>query len=199
MDAAGFRAAGRSGRSVTWDRIAAAAGKLRTEAVYTADGEAWACGCCVAQVSVDRPTGRVTLERLVCVDDAGTVVNPRLVDGQIVGGLAQGIGEALLERVVYDPFGQPLTGSLMDYALPRADDIPAIELDRMCTPSPFNTLGAKGVGEAGTIGAPPAIVNAVLDALAPLGVEDIDLPLTPERVWRAIRAAADGRREEGRP
>lgn len=198
-DGAGFRTAGRSGRSITWDRIAAAAGKLRAEAVYTADGEAWACGCCLAQVSVDRFTGRVTLERLVCVDDAGTVVNPRLVDGQIAGGLAQGIGEALLERVVHDPFGQPLTGSLMDYALPRADDMPAIELDRMCTPSPFNTLGAKGVGEAGTIGAPPAIVNAVLDALAPLGVEHVDLPLTPERVWRAIRAAAAGRREEGRP
>ena len=199
VDAAGFRAAGRSGRSVTWDRIAAAAGKLRADAVYTADGEAWACGCCLAQVSVDRFTGRVTLERLVCVDDAGTVVNPRLVDGQIAGGLAQGIGEALLERVAYDPFGQPLTGSLMDYALPRADDIPAIELDRMCTPSPFNTLGAKGAGEAGTIGAPPAIVNAVLDALAPLGVEHVDMPLTPERVWQAIRAAAEGHREEGRP
>ena len=199
VDGAGFRAAGGSGPSVTWDRIAAGAGRLRADAVYTADGEAWACGCCLAQVSVDGLTGKVTLERLVCVDDAGTVVNPRLVDGQIVGGLAQGIGEALLERVVYDPFGQPLTGSLMDYALPRADDIPAIELDRLCTPSPFNTLGAKGVGEAGTIGAPPAIVNAVLDALAPLGVEHVDMPLTPERVWRAIRAAADGGREARRP
>ena len=199
VDGAGFRAAGGSGRSVTWERIAAAAGKLRADAVYTADGEAWACGCCLAEVSVDGLTGRVTLERLVCVDDAGTVVNPRLADGQIVGGLAQGIGEALLERVVHDAFGQPLTGSLMDYALPRADDIPAIELDRMCTPSPLNTLGAKGVGEAGTIGAPPAIVNAVLDALAPLGVEHVDMPLTPERVWRAIQAAADGRREERRP
>lgn len=186
----GFSEAGRPDPAATWERIAACVPEgLRAEATYTADGEAWGCGCCLAQVSVDRSTGQIALERLYHVEDAGTVVNPRLVDGQIAGGIAQGIGEALLENVVYDPDGQLLTGSLVDYALPRADDMPALRLDRMCTPSPFNPLGAKGVGEAGTIGAPPAVVNAVLDALAPLGVEHIDMPLRPERVWRAIHEA----------
>ena len=188
----GFAAAARPERTVGWDRIAESADPaLRADTIYTSEDEAWGSGCCLAQVAVDTATGQVTLERLYYVDDAGTVVNPRLADGQIVGGIAQGVGEALLERVVYDADGQLLTGSLMDYALPRADDMPAVWLDRMCTPSPFNTLGAKGVGEAGTIGAPPAIVNAVLDALAPLGVEHIDMPMTPERVWRAIRAAGE--------
>ena len=188
----GFSVAGRTGRAVPWESIAACGHEaVRTHATYTAEGEAWGCGCCLAQVSVDRSTGRVTLEQLHYVDDAGTVVNPRLVDGQIAGGIAQGVGEALLECVVFDPDGQVLTGSLMDYALPRADDMPALGLDRMSTPSPFNSLGAKGVGEAGTIGAPPAIVNAVLDALAPLGVEHVDMPMTPERVWRAINEARE--------
>ena len=186
----GFAVAGWPERAVNWDRIAASADdELRAHATYTADGEAWGSGCCLAQVAVDLETGQVTLERLCYVDDAGTVVNPCLADGQIVGGIAQGIGEVLLERVVYDADGQLLTGSLMDYALPRADDMPAVRLDRLCTPSPLNTLGAKGVGEAGTIGAPPAIMNALLDALASHGVEEIDLPMTPERVWRAIREA----------
>ena len=194
----GFSVAGRPDRAVTWEQIAAGADPpIRVDATYTANGEAWGCGCCLAQVSIDRSTGRVTLEQLHYVDDPGTVVNPRLVDGQIAGGIAQGAGEALLERIVHDPGGQVLTGSLMDYALPRADDIPAIRLDRMSTPSPFNTLGAKGVGESGAIGAPPAIVNAVLDALAPLGVEHVDLPMTPETVWRAIHEARLRRRREG--
>ena len=188
----GFAVAGSPDRAVTWDRIAASAGEeLRADVTYTADGEAWGCGCCLAQVQVDLETGQITLERLYYVDDAGTVINPRLVDGQIVGGVAQGIGEALLERIVYDADGQLLTGSLMDYALPRADDMPPMGLDRMCTPSLFNTLGAKGVGEAGSIGAPPAIANAVLDALSPFGVEEIDMPMTPERVWKAIREAEE--------
>ena len=188
----GLCVAGRTDRFVAWERIAESVPRgFGAHAIYTADGEAWGCGCCLAQVSVDRQTGAIELERLHYVDDAGTVVNPLLVDGQITGGIAQGIGEALLERIVYDGGGQILTGSLMDYAVPRADDMPVLRLDRMCTPSPFNTLGAKGVGEAGTIGAPPAIVNAVLDALAPLGVRHIDMPLTPERVWRAIRAAGE--------
>ena len=186
----GFAEAGRPKRTFTWERIAASTDEqLSAEAIYTADGEAWGCGCCLAQLAIDLETGQVTLERLFYVDDAGTVVNHRLADGQIVGGIAQGIGEVLLERVVYDTDGQLLTGSLMDYALPRAGDMPAVRLDRMCTPSPFNTLGAKGEGEAGTIGAPPAIVNAVLDALAPFGVEEIDMPMTPEQVWKTIREA----------
>lgn len=195
----GFSVKGTPGRSVAWDRIAAsAAEELRAGATWTAHGEAWGCGCCLAQVSVDRSTGRIVPERLYYVDDAGTVVNPRLVDGQIAGGIAQGVGEALLERIVYDAHGQMLTGSLMDYALPRAGDVPDVRLDRMSVPSPCNPLGAKGAGEAGTIGAPPAIVNAVLDALAPLGVEHLDMPLTPERVWRAIREARDSGSRKGR-
>ena len=197
----GLAVEGRVDRFVAWDGIAALAPQaLGAHATYTAHGEAWGCGCCLAQVSIDRLTGQVELERLHYVDDAGTVVNPLLVEGQIAGGIAQGIGEALLERVVYDSEGQILTGSFMDYALPRADDMPPLRLDRMCTPSPFNTLGAKGAGEAGAIGAPPAIVNAVLDALAPLGVRHVDMPLAPERVWRAIRAADEpGSREERKP
>ena len=197
----GLAVEGRVDRFVAWDGIAALAPQaLGAHATYTAHGEAWGCGCCLAQVSIDRLTGQVELERLHYVDDAGTVVNPLLVEGQIAGGIAQGIGEALLERVVYDSGGQILTGSFMDYALPRADDMPPLRLDRMCTPSPFNTLGAKGAGEAGAIGAPPAIVNAVLDALAPLGVRHVDMPLAPERVWRAIRAADEpGPREERKP
>ena len=188
----GFCLSGSGKRSVSWGRIAeTAGGALHASATYTADGEAWGSGCCLAEVSVDRSTGEVRLERFHHVDDIGTVVNPRLVEGQIAGGIAQGIGQTLLEDIVYDADGQLLAGSLMDYALPRAADQPDLRLDRMATPSPFNTLGAKGVGEAGTIGAPPAIVNAVLDALAPLGVGHVDLPLTPERVWRAIQSARD--------
>ena len=199
LDDGGFSVEGIPARAVAWDRIAASAGEaLRADVTWTADGEAWGCGCCLAQVSVDRSTGQVVPERLYYVDDAGTVVNPRLVDGQIAGGIAQGVGEALLERIVYDADGQMLTGSLMDYALPRADDMPDVRLDRMSTPSPVNPLGAKGVGEAGTIGAPPAIVNAVLDALAPLGVEHLDMPLTPERVWCAIREARGSGNRKGR-
>jgi carbon-monoxide dehydrogenase large subunit len=115
------------------------------------------------------------------------------VDGQIHGGLAQGIGQALWEGMVYDEGGQCPTASLMEYAAPRADGFPAFECDRIETPSPVNPLGAKGVGEAGTIGSPPAVVNAVLDALAPLGVEHLDMPLTPERIWHAIRRAQEAK------
>ena len=191
----GFSVIGHPDSRVSWERIAAGTVReLVARATYTADGEAWGWGgCCLAMVAIDESTGLVTLEQLHQVDDAGVVVNPRLVDGQLAGGIAQGVGAALLERVVHDTGGQVLTGSLMDYAIPRAGDLPELRMDRMCTPSPFNTLGAKGVGEAGAIGAPPAIVNAVLDALAPLGVEHIDLPLTPEHVWRAIRDARSAR------
>ena len=120
------------------------------------------------------------------VDDAGTIINPLLAEGQLHGSLAQGLGQVMMEQIVYDDGGQLLTGSLMDYAVPRADDMPAVMLDGTTTPSPLNPLGAKGVGEAGTIAAPPAIVNAVVDALSPLGVTAIDMPLGAEKLWRLI-------------
>jgi carbon-monoxide dehydrogenase large subunit len=149
-------------------------------------------GCHVCELTVDPATGLVRIDRYLVADDFGRVINPLLCAGQIHGGIAQGIGQALLEHTVYDPeSGQLLTGSLMDYCLPRADDMPPLEIslieDSPCTTNPF---GIKGAGEAGAIGAPPAVINALLDALAPLGVEHIDMPATPERVWRAIRAAA---------
>lgn len=162
---------------------------IEAETVYENDGEAWGYGCYLACITVDRETGAVTVEKLVCVDDAGRLINPMLVEGQVMGGVAQGLGEALMERIVYDDDGQLLTGSLTDYALPRAADMPPIEMATLSTPSPFNLLGAKGIGEAGTIGAPAAILNAALDALHPLGVRHLDMPLTSESVWRAIASA----------
>jgi len=146
----------------------------------------------MAELTVDADTGAVTVRRLVCVDDTGLVVNPALVQGQIIGGTAQGLGEALMERLVFDEDGQLLTGSFMDYAMPRAADMPPIRLFSCQTASPLNLLGAKGVGEAGTIGAPAAILNATLDALHPVGVRDLTMPLTPPRVWQAIRNANQG-------
>ena len=130
------------------------------------------------------------LLRYVVVDDFGVVVNPLLVAGQVHGGAAQGIGQALLEHTVYDADGQLLTGSFMDYTMPRADDMPAIELTLVeDTPCTTNPMGVKGAGEAGAIGSCPAVINALVDALAPLGIRHIDMPATPEKVWRAIQAA----------
>jgi aerobic carbon-monoxide dehydrogenase large subunit len=139
-------------------------------------------------VSIDRETGHIRLERLVVVDDCGTVINPLIVHGQVAGSLAQGIGEALFERVVFADGGELLSSSLLDYAVPKAAMLPDFELDMISTPSPNNPLGAKGIGEAGCVSAPPAIVNAVLDALRPYGVQSLDMPLTSERVWRALQA-----------
>ena len=146
-------------------------------------------GAHLCRVEIDPETGEVRIDRYVAVDDFGNVMNPLLADGQRIGGIVQGIGQALWERVVYDPSGQLLTATLMDYAVPKAAGLPRIELDRTCTPTPLNPLGAKGLGELGTIGSTPCVVNGVLDALAPLGVTHLDMPLTPERVWRAIREA----------
>lgn len=145
-------------------------------------------GCHIAIVEVDADTGKVTLKRFIAVDDVGNVINPMIVDGQIHGGLAQGIGQALLEGISYDENGQLVTGSYMDYAMPRADDLPSFEIDRKVTPCPHNPLGVKGAGEAGCIGSTPAVVNAVMDALAPMGVKkNLEMPLTPQRVWRAMQ------------
>jgi carbon-monoxide dehydrogenase large subunit len=146
-------------------------------------------GAHAAVVEVDPDTGKVDLKRYVCVDDCGPAINPLLIDGQVHGGVVHGVAQALYEQIVYDENGQLVTGSFVDYALPTAAEMPSLETDRTETPSPVNSLGVKGVGEAGTIASSPTIVNAVIDALRPLGVTYIDMPLTPMRVWQAIQAA----------
>ena len=146
-------------------------------------------GTHIAVVEVDRETGDIKFLRYVAVDDCGKVINPMLVDGQVHGGIVQSIGQAMFEEVVYDEQGQLITGTLMDYALPRASHIPNFELDRTETPSPVNPLGVKGVGEAGTIGATPAIVGAIVDALSPFGVKHLDMPVKPEALWRIINSS----------
>ncbi|HEX9764145.1 MAG TPA: molybdopterin cofactor-binding domain-containing protein, partial [Candidatus Acidoferrales bacterium] len=147
---------------------------------------------CVVEVMPD--TGDIKVLRYIAVDDCGKVINPLLVDGQIHGGIAQSLGQALLEEAVYDENGQLVTGELMDYAIPRAWDVPRFETGRTVTPSPVNPMGVKGVGEAGTIGATPAIVNAVVDALRPLGVRDIPMPLKRERIWELFQKNGKKRR-----
>src|SRR5499433_3316873 len=146
-------------------------------------------GTHIVEVEIDRETGEIKFLKYVAVDDCGNVINPMLVDGQVHGGIVQSIGQALYEEVVYDEQGQLVTGELMDYALPKAAQVPWFETDRTETPSPVNPLGIKGVGEAGTIGSTPAIVNAIVDALSPLGVRHLDMPIKPENVWRIIHQA----------
>jgi carbon-monoxide dehydrogenase large subunit len=146
-------------------------------------------GADVAVVEVDPSTGKVDIKRYVAVDDCGNVISPMLVEGQVHGGLAQGIAQALWEEIVYDESGQLITGSLMDYAVPVAESLPSFETDRTVTTTPLNPLGAKGIGELATIGSAPTIVNAVMDALEPFGIRHLDMPLRPEKVWRAIREA----------
>jgi carbon-monoxide dehydrogenase large subunit len=146
-------------------------------------------GTHIAVVEVDADTGEVKLQRYVAVDDVGKVINPLIVDGQVQGGIVQGVAQALWEGAAYDENGQLVTSSLMEYAVPKADFLPRIELDRTETPTDVNPLGVKGAGETGTIASTPAVVNAVMDALAPLGIRHVDMPLTPERVWRAMREA----------
>jgi carbon-monoxide dehydrogenase large subunit len=146
-------------------------------------------GTHVAVVEVDPDTGKVKLQRYVAVDDVGRVINPMIVDGMVHGGIAQGVAQALWEYASYDQGGQLVTGSMMDYALPKADELPSFETDRTVTPTPVNPMGVKGAGETGTIASTAAVANAVLDALAPLGITHIDLPLTPARIWAAVQAA----------
>lgn len=165
---------------------------LTVEETYTAPSEAWASGAVLAEVSVDRDTGALVVEGITWVDDAGRVLNPMLVEGQLLGGMAQGLGAALMERLVIDEDGQLLTGSLMDYALPRAADMPArLRLEKIATDTDANEFGAKGVGEAGCIGIPAAIINAAQDALSPFTDRDLALPLTSERLWRAMNDMED--------
>ncbi|HLO03496.1 MAG TPA: xanthine dehydrogenase family protein molybdopterin-binding subunit [Symbiobacteriaceae bacterium] len=156
---------------------------------FTPSNFSYPAGTHICTVEVDTETGKVDLLRFVAVDDCGTVLNPLIAEGQVHGGLAQGIAQALFEELRYDEYGQPLGTSLMEYAFPSAPDLPSFETQFHSTPSPTNPLGAKGIGEAGTIGSTPAVINAVCDALRHLGVKDIDMPATPPRVWAAIQAA----------
>jgi carbon-monoxide dehydrogenase large subunit len=158
---------------------------------FAPSSDTWPNGCHVCEVEVDPDTGDVELVSYAIVDDVGTVINPLTLKGQIHGGVAQGVGQALMEEVVYDAeSGQLLTGSFMDYAMPRATTLPDMVIESRPVPTKLNPLGAKGAGEAGTVGALPVVMNAVHDALAPLGVRALDMPASPERVWRAIRDAA---------
>lgn len=163
---------------------------LNETAFYDPTNFTFPAGTYICEVEVDPATGSVRVDRFAAVDDFGTIINPMIVEGQVHGGLVQGIGQALIENCVYDrETGQLLTGSFMDYAMPRADDFPEFKLGHVCTPCTHNPLGTKGCGEAGAIGSPPAVINAVLDALKPLGVHDLDMPASPARVWAAIQSA----------
>lgn len=189
-----FGVAGVPSRSLTWAQVAASADddQLSAAVDFTQPGATFPFGAHIAVVEVDRDTGATTLQRLVAVDDCGTVLNPLLVEGQQHGGIAAGVGQALFEHVRYDDSGNPLTSTLVDYAVPSAAELPMFEVHSTQTPTPLNPLGAKGIGEASTIGSTPAVQNAVIDAVAHLGVRHIDMPCTSERVWRAIDAATRG-------
>src|SRR3954449_12629146 len=163
---------------------------LDEQVFYDPENFVFPFGAHACVVDVDAETGKVEVVRYVAVDDCGPAINPMLIDGQVHGGVAHAIGQALYEQVVYDEEGQLVTGTFVDYALPTAAEVPSFETDRTETPSPTNTLGVKGIGEAGTIAATPAVAAAVLDAIRPLGVTELDMPLTPMRVWQAIEAAA---------
>jgi carbon-monoxide dehydrogenase large subunit len=162
---------------------------LEDSAFYDPKNFTFPGGCHLVEVEVDPETGVVEVVDVAIADDVGVIINPMIVDGQAHGGLAQGIGQALLEECVYDADGQLLAGSYMSYTMPRAADLPSFKVGNHVTACTHNPTGIKGVGEVGAIGVPPAVINAVLDALAPLGVTHIDMPATPEKVWRAIRAA----------
>ena len=166
---------------------------LEADVDFTQAGATFPFGAHIAVVEVDTETGRVVPLRHVAVDDAGTVINPLLLAGQQHGGVAAGVSQALYEQFHYDDAGNPLTATLADYTLPSAAEFSAYEVASTETPTPLNALGAKGIGEAGTIGATPAVQNAVIDALAHLGIRHLDMPATPERVWRAIDEARAGR------
>ena len=194
-----FSVVGVPGTEVDWPEVAAAAAArgvdLSAEEWFVPGAQTFPYGVHVAVVEVSLETGEVHLDRLVAVDDCGNVLNPMLVEGQLHGSLVQGLGQALFEGVQYSKEGQLLTSTLMDYAMPRAADTPPIISERLTHPAPSNPLGVKGSGEAGCIGAPPAIVNAVLDALAPYGVTDLQMPLRPATVWAALdRARAQSAR-----
>jgi carbon-monoxide dehydrogenase large subunit len=184
-----FHVVGTPASSLGWGDLADSAdGRLAVEHVFDPSMPTFPFGTHVAVVEVDTETGAVRLRRHVAVDDAGTLVNPLLAEGQVHGGIAQGVAQALLEAVHYDPDGQPRTTNFADYPVISAAELPSFELVSMETPTFVNALGAKGVGESGTIGSIPAVYNAVIDALGHLGVRHLETPLTPERIWRAIQS-----------
>ena len=183
-----FRVRGVPSAALSWADLASEA-TLVADEEFEQDGQTFPFGCHIAVVEVDVETGEARLIRHVAVDDCGTILNPTLVEGQVHGGVAQGAAQALYEEFVYDADGNPLTTSLVDYAIPTIGEIPLIETLHIETPSPLNPLGVKGVGESGTIGSTPAVQNAVIDAVSHLGVRHIDMPLHPMRVWEAIQAA----------
>ena len=159
---------------------------LEFSGTYTLPANPYAFGAHVAVVEIDRDSGDVRIMRYVAVHDCGRIINPKLVEGQMYGGIAQGFGQALAEGVVYTPEGQPLTATLLDYAVPKAAEIPPLLLETMETPSPTNPLGVKGIGELPTVATPVALANAVMDALSSVGVRHLDTPLTAEKIWRAL-------------
>jgi carbon-monoxide dehydrogenase large subunit len=162
---------------------------LDENAFYDPLNFSFPAGCHICEVEVDPETGEIIINNFTAVDDVGRVINPMIVEGQVQGGLAQGIGQALLEGCVYDKSGQLLTGSYMDYTMPRADNMPNFNVSTQSVLGASNPLEVKGVGEVGAIGSPPAVINAVLDALNPLGVSDISMPASPLKVWQAIQKA----------
>lgn len=202
-DIGAFRRAGDVGGedSVSWQQVALAAGgeggSLAASADFKASSPTYPFGAHVAVVELDAETGMVTLERFIAVDDAGRVLNPLIAEGQRHGGIAQGVAQALCEEMVYDAAGNPLTTTFADYTFISACELPSFELVEMATPTPVNPLGAKGVGESGTIGSTPAVQNAVVDALKPWGIEHLDMPATPQRVWSAIETSKSNRSHQG--
>ncbi|WP_309232989.1 molybdopterin cofactor-binding domain-containing protein [Blastococcus sp. TML/C7B] len=184
---AGLRVAGVPGASVSFAALAEKE-RLFVRSVFTAPGATYPFGAHVAVVEVDVESGKAELVRLVALDDAGVILNPLLAEGQRHGGLAQGAAQALLEEILYDADGNPTTSTFADYPIVSATELPSFELVASETPTSYNPLGAKGIGEAGTIGATPAVQNAVIDAVAHLGVRHVDMPTTPMRIWRAVQA-----------
>ena len=197
VDAGRFHVAGAPEPGVTWAELAGSLdgkgrlAELSAEVDFQAPQPTFPFGAHVAVVEVDTETGAVGLERLIAVDDAGRLINPLIVDGQVHGGVAAGVAQALYEEIAYDEDGNPLSANLVSYCMPAATELPMFERVEMETPTPINPLGAKGIGESGTIGATPAVHNAVIDALAPFGVREIEMPVHGERVWRALQDAAN--------
>lgn len=192
-----FQVRGVPERSLSWKEIAQAAyaetlpeelrESLSSDEDFKPAGETYPFGAHICVVEIDPETGEIKLARYLTVDDCGRVINPLLAEGQVHGGIAQGVGQALVEGAIYDEMGNLLTGSLMDYALPKASLFPTYETNRTETPTPHNSMGVKGIGEAATIGSTPAVVNAVVDALSHLGVHHLDMPLTAQKVWQTLQ------------